>query len=138
MVTARSTSNWESTLTIGKGSAAGIAVDDCVVDEYWMDHIDAMDDLKQGIRLRAYANTDPVIAYKQESLTMFEEMVSAIQTETVRRMFSVRLKKDEEVKRERVAKAWWKTWAATAPPPRSSLSRSTRSAATTPAPAAAA
>ncbi|WP_456362243.1 preprotein translocase subunit SecA, partial [Dysosmobacter welbionis] len=48
-----------------------------VVDEYWMDHIDAMDDLKQGIRLRAYANTDPVIAYKQESLTMFEEMVSA-------------------------------------------------------------
>ena len=75
-----------------------------VVDEYWMDHIDAMDDLKQGIRLRAYANTDPVIAYKQESLTMFEEMVSAIQSETVRRMFSVRLKKDEEVKRERVAK----------------------------------
>ena len=75
-----------------------------VVDEYWMDHIDAMDDLKQGIRLRAYANTDPVIAYKQESLTMFEEMVSAIQTETVRRMFSVRLKKYEEVKRERVAK----------------------------------
>ena len=75
-----------------------------VVDEYWMDHIDAMDDLKQGIRLRAYANTDPVIAYKQESLTMFEEMVSAIRTETVRRMFSVRLKKDEEVKRERVAK----------------------------------
>ena len=75
-----------------------------VVDEYWLDHIDAMDDLKQGIRLRAYANTDPVIAYKQESLTMFEEMVSAIQTETVRRMFSVRLKKDEEVKRERVAK----------------------------------
>ena len=75
-----------------------------VVDEYWMDHIDAMDDLKQGIRLRAYANTDPIIAYKQESLSMFEEMVSAIQNETVRRMFSVRLKKDEEVKRERVAK----------------------------------
>ena len=75
-----------------------------VVDEYWMDHIDAMDDLKQGIRLRAYANTDPIIAYKQESLTMFEEMISAIQSETVRRLFSVRLKKDEEVKRERVAK----------------------------------
>ena len=75
-----------------------------VVDEYWMDHIDAMDDLKQGIRLRAYANTDPVIAYKQESLSMFEEMVSAIQSETVRRLYSVRLKKDEEVKRERVAK----------------------------------
>ncbi len=75
-----------------------------VVDEYWMDHIDAMDDLKQGIRLRAYANTDPVIAYKQESLTMFEEMISAIQNETVRRMFSVRIKTNEEVKRERVAK----------------------------------
>ena len=75
-----------------------------VVDEYWMDHIDAMDDLKQGIRLRAYGNTDPVIAYKQESLTMFEEMVAAIQDETVRRLFSVRLKKNEEVKRERVAK----------------------------------
>ena len=75
-----------------------------VVDEYWMDHIDAMDDLKQGIRLRAYANTDPVIAYKKESLSMFEEMISAIQKETVRRMFSVRLKTNEEVKRERVAK----------------------------------
>ena len=75
-----------------------------VVDEYWMDHIDAMDDLKQGIRLRAYANTDPVIAYKQESLTMFEEMISAIQKETVRRMFSVRIKTNEEIKRERVAK----------------------------------
>ena len=75
-----------------------------VVDEYWMDHIDAMDDLKQGIRLQAYSNTDPVIAYKQESLSMFEEMISAIQDETVRRLYSVRLRKDEEVKRERVAK----------------------------------
>ena len=74
-----------------------------VVDEYWMDHIDAMDDLKQGIRLRAYANTDPLIAYKQESLTMFEEMISAIQKETARRIFSVRVQKNEEVKRERVA-----------------------------------
>ena len=64
----------------------------------------SMDDLKQGIRLRAYANTDPVIAYKQESLTMFEEMISAIQKETARRMFSVRIKTNEEVKRERVAK----------------------------------
>ena len=76
-----------------------------VVDEYWMDHIDAMDDLKQGIRLRAYANTDPIVAYKQESLAMFEEMIAAIQAETVRRLFSVRLRKDEQVKRERVAKA---------------------------------
>ena len=38
-----------------------------VVDEYWMDHIDAMSDLRQGIRLRAYAQTDPIIAYKKES-----------------------------------------------------------------------
>ena len=75
-----------------------------VVDEYWMDHIDAMDDLKQGIRLRAYAQTDPVVAYKHESLNMFEEMIAAIRSETVRRLFSVRLKKDEEIKRERVAK----------------------------------
>ena len=75
-----------------------------VVDEYWMDHIDAMDDLKQGIRLQAYGNNKPVDVYKRESLEMFEEMVSAIQDETVRRLYSVRLKKDEEVKRERVAK----------------------------------
>ena len=75
-----------------------------VADEYWMDHIDAMDDLKQGIRLQAYGNNNPVDVYKRESLSMFEEMVSAIQDETVRRLYSVRLKKDEEVKRERVAK----------------------------------
>ena len=74
-----------------------------VVDEYWMDHIDAMQELRQGIRLRAYAQTDPVIAYKQESLHMFEEMISAIQEETVRRLYSARFKSDQEVKRERVA-----------------------------------
>ena len=76
-----------------------------VVDEYWMDHIDAMADLRQGIRLRAYPQTDPIIAYKKESLDMFEDMISSIQSETVRRLYSVRLKKDEEIKRERVAKA---------------------------------
>jgi len=75
-----------------------------VVDEYWMDHIDAMDDLKQGIRLQAYGNNNPVDVYKRESLDMFEEMIAAIQDETVRRLYSVRLRKDEEVKRERVAK----------------------------------
>ncbi|MBE6919345.1 MAG: preprotein translocase subunit SecA [Ruminococcaceae bacterium] len=74
-----------------------------VVDEHWMDHIDAMHDLRQGIRLRAYAQTDPVIAYKKESLDMFEEMIASIQEETVRRLYSVRLKKDQEIKRERVA-----------------------------------
>ena len=75
-----------------------------VVDEYWMDHIDAMDDLKQGVRLQSLGNNNPVDVYKRESLDMFEEMVSAIQDETVRRLYSVRLRKDEEVKRERVAK----------------------------------
>ena len=76
-----------------------------VVDEYWMEHIDAMSDLRQGIRLRAYAQTDPIIAYKKESLEMFEEMIAAIQDETVRRLYSVRLQKNEEVKRQRVANA---------------------------------
>ncbi|MBE6964306.1 MAG: preprotein translocase subunit SecA [Ruminococcaceae bacterium] len=75
-----------------------------VVDEYWMDHIGAMDDLKQGVRLQSWGNNNPVDVYKRESLNMFDEMISAIQDETVRRLYSVRLKKDEEVKRERVAK----------------------------------
>mgnify|MGYP001508689351 FL=1 len=59
-----------------------------VVDEYWMDHIDAMQDLRQGIRLRAYAQTNPVDAYKKESLEMFEEMIDAMKEETVRRLYS--------------------------------------------------
>ena len=75
-----------------------------VVDEYWMDHIDAMEDLKQGVRLQSWGNNNPVDVYKRESLNMFDEMIAAIQAETVRRLYSVRLKKDEEVKRERVAK----------------------------------
>ena len=74
-----------------------------VVDEYWMEHIDAMQDLRQGIRLRAYAQTNPVDAYKKESLEMFEEMIDAMKEETVRRLYSVRLRQNEEVKRERVA-----------------------------------
>ena len=74
-----------------------------VVDEYWMDHIDAMQELRQGIRLRAYAQTNPVDAYKKESLEMFEEMIDAMKEETVRRLYSVRLRQNEEVKRERVA-----------------------------------
>ena len=74
-----------------------------VVDEYWMEHIDAMQDLRQGIRLQAYAQSNPVDAYKRESLHMFEEMVAAIQEETVRRLYSMRLKTNQEVKRERVA-----------------------------------
>ena len=75
-----------------------------VVDEYWMDNIDAMDDLKQGIGLRAYGQHDPVIAYKEEGYEMFQAMIQAIREETVRRMFLVQVKTNQEIKRERVAK----------------------------------
>ena len=75
-----------------------------VVDEYWMDNIDAMDDLKQGIGLRAYGQHDPVIAYKEEGYEMFQAMVQAIREETVRRLFLVQLRTNQEVKRQRVAK----------------------------------
>ena len=75
-----------------------------VVDEYWMDNIDAMDDLKQGIGLRAYGQHDPVIAYKEEGYQMFEAMVTAIREETIRRMFLVQVRPAQEVKREKVAK----------------------------------
>ncbi len=75
-----------------------------VVDEFWMDHIDAMDDLRQGIRLRAYAQTNPVVEYKREGFDMFEAMNNAIKEEIVRRVFLVRIKTNEEIKRQRVAK----------------------------------
>ena len=75
-----------------------------VVDEYWMDNIDAMDDLKQGIGLRAYGQHDPVVAYKEEGFAMFEAMIQAIREETIRRMFLVQLRPAQEVKREKVAK----------------------------------
>jgi preprotein translocase subunit SecA len=75
-----------------------------VVDEYWMDHIDAMSDLRQGITLRAYAQSDPVVEYKREGYSMFEGMINAIREETVRRLFTFRIRKDEELKREKVAK----------------------------------
>ena len=75
-----------------------------VVDEYWMDNIDAMDDLKQGIGLRAYGQHDPVVAYKEEGYQMFEAMIQAIREETVRRLFLVQLRSNQEVKREKVAK----------------------------------
>ena len=75
-----------------------------VVDEYWMDNIDAMDDLKQGIGLRAYGQHDPVVAYKEEGFQMFEAMIRAIKEETIRRMFLVQLRTNQEVKREKVAK----------------------------------
>ena len=75
-----------------------------VVDEYWMDNIDAMDDLKQGIGLRAYGQHDPVIAYKEEGYEMFQAMVNAIREETIRRLFLVQLRPMQEVRREKVAK----------------------------------
>ena len=75
-----------------------------VVDEHWMDNIDAMDDLKQGIGLRAYAQHDPVVEYKNEGYEMFQAMITAIREETVRRLFLVKLAPTQTVKRERVAK----------------------------------
>ena len=74
-----------------------------VVDEFWMDNIDAMDDLKQGIRLRAYGQNDPVVAYKREGFAMFDGMINAIREETVRRLYLVRLRTDEELRRKKVA-----------------------------------
>ena len=74
-----------------------------VVDEYWMDHIDAMEELKKGIQLRAYAQTNPVDAYKKEGFEMFEGMIEAIQQETIRRILVARVQTNE-VRRERVAK----------------------------------
>ena len=76
-----------------------------VVDEYWMDHLDNMTELRQGIGLRAYGQEDPVIAYKREGYAMFEEMIAAIQAETVRRVFIVRVQTNAQtVERKRVAK----------------------------------
>ncbi len=74
-----------------------------VVDEYWMDNIDAMTELRQGIGLRAYGQNDPVVEYKREGYDMFEAMIRAIQEETVRRIFIARVQQNS-VQRERVAK----------------------------------
>ena len=73
------------------------------VDEYWMDHIDAMEELKRGIGLRAYAQTNPVDAFKKEGFEMFEGMIQAIQEETIRRIIAARVQ-TPEIQRERVAK----------------------------------
>ena len=74
------------------------------VDEYWMDHIDAMNELRKGVGLRAYGQNDPVVEYKREGFEMFEQMTTAIQEETVRRLYLVRLRANATVQRERVAK----------------------------------
>jgi preprotein translocase subunit SecA len=73
------------------------------VDEKWMDHIDAMDQLKYGIGLRAYGQHDPVIEYKSEGFDMFEEMIRNIQQDTVKMILHVK-KENIVVKREQVAK----------------------------------
>jgi len=73
------------------------------VDTNWMDHIDAMDQLRHGIGLRAYGQHDPVVEYRNDSYDMFEAMTNAIREQTAKLVMSVRIKKDEEVKREKVA-----------------------------------
>ena len=75
-----------------------------VVDEYWMDHIDAMDDLRRGIGLRGYGSVKPIDAYKQEGFDMFEAMVSGIREETVRRLYTVRVRGEQTIQRKAVAK----------------------------------
>ena len=75
-----------------------------VVDEYWMDHLDGMTELRQGIGLRAYSNVKPVDAYKEEGFAMFEAMNNGIREETVRRLFTVRVRREQKLERKSVAK----------------------------------
>ena len=75
-----------------------------VVDEYWMDHIDAMSELKRGIGLRGYGAVKPIDAYKQEGFDMFEAMVQGIREETVRRLFTVQVRREQPIERKAVAK----------------------------------
>ena len=75
-----------------------------VVDEYWMDHIDAMSELKRGIGLRGYGSVKPIDAYKQEGFDMFEAMVQGIREETVRRLFTVQVRREQPIERKAVAK----------------------------------
>ncbi|MGN0535092.1 MAG: preprotein translocase subunit SecA [Eubacterium sp.] len=74
------------------------------VDTLWMDHIDAMDDLKQGIHLRSYAQQDPVVAFRMESYDMFDEMTALIRENTVRMLLTVIPRRREDVERKAVAK----------------------------------
>lgn len=73
------------------------------VDTLWMDHIDAMDDLKQGIGLRAYAQRDPVVAFRMESYDMFDEMTATIRENTVRMLLMIMPRRREDVERKAVA-----------------------------------
>ncbi|MBQ5592079.1 MAG: preprotein translocase subunit SecA [Clostridia bacterium] len=74
------------------------------VDTFWMEHIDSMEELKRGIGLRAYGNQDPVVAYRMESYDMFDEMSNSIRESTVRQMLTVRIRSEEDTKREQAAK----------------------------------
>ncbi|MCR5206898.1 MAG: preprotein translocase subunit SecA [Eubacterium sp.] len=74
------------------------------VDTYWMDHIDAMDDLKKGIHLRSYAQRDPVVAYRMESGDMFEEMTAAIREDTAKMMLTLMPRHRADVQRRAVAR----------------------------------
>ncbi|MEE1066345.1 MAG: preprotein translocase subunit SecA [Acutalibacteraceae bacterium] len=74
------------------------------VDNFWMEHIDSMEELKRGIGLRAYGNQDPVVAYRMESYDMFDEMSASIRESTVRQMLTVRIRSEEDTKREQAAK----------------------------------
>ena len=74
------------------------------VDQEWMDHIDAMEQLQDGIRLRAYAHQDPVVEYRLEGFDMFDSMIAAIRENTAKMILTVRLRKKEEApQREQVA-----------------------------------
>ena len=73
------------------------------VDTNWMDHIDAMDQLRQGIGLRGYGQHDPVVEYRNDSYDMFDAMTAAIREQTARLVLTVRVRRDDEVKREKVA-----------------------------------
>ena len=73
------------------------------VDMNWMEHIDAMDQLKQGINLRAYGQHNPVIAYRNEGYDMFSAMTDSIREQTAKLVLTVRVKKNEDIKREKVA-----------------------------------
>jgi preprotein translocase subunit SecA len=74
-----------------------------VVDEKWMDHIDAMDQLRYGIGLRAYGQRDPVVEYKFEGFEMFEEMIRSIREEAVKMLMNIRINRERMLKREKVA-----------------------------------
>ena len=74
------------------------------VDLKWMDHIDAIDELKRGIGLVAYGQRDPVVAFREESADMFDAMIDSIREDTVRIVLSAQFRTDEEVKREQVSK----------------------------------